>query len=349
MEKEYQVIIIGAGPSGLSTALHLKKYGISNILVIEKDVFPRYKCCAGYITTKTKKTYESLGLKLENCHYTLIKEFCIFYKYKKRQMINNKFLYTNRKIDRIELDYEFYKLAKENDIEILEGVKIKSHNVKKLELCLSNNQIVQYQNLVFADGTLGYGSKYQDKKKQNIALQLTFPNNHLDEIQIHFGITKRGYGWVSSYQGVTNVGLTDVYHHDCNYREVFSQFLKKLNIDANMDNLKGAFTPIGVRKPIIYNTLFYVGDAVGACDPLTLSGLRYGLITGEKCALAIASKNKKIYRNYIRNLKFKFLFMKILQKIFYIKFVLFVIFNIGCRYFGKFISFIFNNFFINKK
>lgn len=292
MKKEYQVIIVGAGPSGLSAALHLKKLGMTDVLVIEKDIFPRYKCCAGYITTKTKKTYEKLGLKLENCHYTLIKDFHIFYNYKKKQTINNKFLYTNRKIDRVELDYEFYKLAKEKDVEILEGIKIKSHNIEKSELHLSNDETVHYQDLIFADGTLGYGSKYQTNKKRNIALQLTFPSEYFDEIQIHFGITKKGYGWVSSYQGITNVGLTDVYNNHCNYRKIFSEFLKRLNIDASTDNLKGAFTPIGVRKPIIHNNIFYIGDAVGACDPLTLSGLRYGLMTGEKCALAIVKKIK---------------------------------------------------------
>lgn len=349
MKKEYQVIIVGAGPSGLSAALHLKKLGMTDVLVIEKDIFPRYKCCAGYITTKTKKTYEKLGLKLENCHYTLIKDFHIFYKYKKKQTINNKFLYTNRKIDRVELDYEFYKLAKEKDVEILEGIKIESHNIEKSELHLSNDETVHYQNLIFADGTLGYGSRYQKNKKRNIALQLTFPSEYFDEIQIHFGITKKGYGWVSSYQGITNVGLTDVYNNHYNYRKIFSEFLKRLNIDVNADNLKGAFTPIGVRKPIIHNNIFYIGDAVGAYDPLTLSGLRYGLMTGEKCALAIVKKNKNIYRNCIRLLKYKFLFMRVLQKIFYVKYILFLVFNIGCKYFRHLISLIFNNFFVNKK
>lgn len=61
MEK-YHVIIIGAGPSGLATALNLVNDGIKDILVIEKCQFPRYKCCAGYITNQTKKTYEKLGL-----------------------------------------------------------------------------------------------------------------------------------------------------------------------------------------------------------------------------------------------------------------------------------------------
>lgn len=60
-------------------------------------------------------------------------------------------------------------------------------------------------------------------------------------------------------------------------------------------------------------------------------------------------KNKNIYRNCIRLLKYKFLFMKILQKIFYVKYILFLVFNVGCKYFGHLISLIFNNFFVNKK
>ena len=80
MNKHYEVIIIGAGPSGLGAALNLLKNGIKDILVIEQKKFPRYKCCAGYITNKTKKEYESLGLNINKCHYSLIKDFSIFYK-----------------------------------------------------------------------------------------------------------------------------------------------------------------------------------------------------------------------------------------------------------------------------
>ena len=47
MKNKYKVIIIGAGPAGISTALNLKELGIKDILVIEKYKYPRYKCCAG--------------------------------------------------------------------------------------------------------------------------------------------------------------------------------------------------------------------------------------------------------------------------------------------------------------
>ncbi len=348
-KKIYKAIIIGAGPSGLSAALNLLKYGVSDILVVESRKFPRYKCCAGYITNKTKKEYESLGLNINDCHYSLIKDFKIVYKLKQRLNIDNKFLYTNRNIDRVELDNEFFNLAKSKGIEISKNTKIARHDPKTREIVLSDGRQLGYENIVFADGTLGSGSRYQRAKRKNIALQLTFPSGKPEEIAIHFGITKKGYGWISSYDGITNAGLTDVFDPDKNYGKIFGDFLEKADIDANLTNLKGAFTPIGVRKAVIDRDMFYVGDAVGACDPLTLSGLRYALTSGALCAKAISKNKSGIYKRYIAKLKIRFGFMKILLKLFYLRPVLFMIFNVACRFFGKTVSFVFNNFFVNKK
>lgn len=349
MKKKYKVVIVGAGPAGISTAFNLLNLGVKDVLVIEKYKFPRYKCCAGYITSKTKKKYSELGLDLDNCHYSLIKDFNIFYNLKKKQNIENKFLYTNKDIERVELDNAFYELAKQKGIEIIDGSSVIDDDKLKKTIRVSSKRTIKYDYLVFADGTSGYGSKYQNVKKSNIALQMTFPSKYADEIQIHFGITKNGYGWVSSYDGVTNVGLTDVYKKDVNYKNVFSKFLKDLGIDADTKNLKGAFTPIGIRTPVIGDSIYYVGDAVGACDPLTLSGVRYALSSGEFCAKAIAEQNAKVYIKYINSLKLRFSFMKFLSKIFYLKFMLFCIFNIGCTCFSKVISYVFNHFFVNKK
>lgn len=349
MKEKYHVIIIGAGPSGLSTALNLFKLGIKDVLVIEQYKFPRYKCCAGYITNKTKKVYESLGLDIKKCHYSLIKDFNICYKLKIKSTIENKFLYTNQKIDRVELDNELYKLAVKKGINILENTKILKHSIEKNKITLNNKNTITYDYLVFADGTSGYGSKYQKTKSKNIAMQITFPSKDKDKIDIHFGITKHGYGWVSSYKGITNIGLTDVYNKNINYKNIFKKFAKELNYECNLKDLKGAFTPIGINKPIINKNIFYVGDAVGACDPLTLSGLRYGLKSGERCAVSIKEQNNNIYKCYIRKLKIKFFLMKILLKVFYLKSVLYLIFNIGCKYFNHLIAYVFNHFFINKK
>lgn len=349
MKKKYKVIVVGAGPAGLSTAINLSLNGINDVLVIEREVFPRYKCCAGYITNKTKLYYEKLGLDISKCHYNLIEKFNIFYQLKLRQSINNKFLYTNKGIERVELDYKFYKLARSKNIEIRENDYIIKDDFKSNTIILKSKRKVSYDYLVFADGASGYGSKLQKTSKKNVALQLVFPSNLKNGIEIHFGITEKGYAWVSTNNGITNIGITDVYNPKINYKNVFNKFLEYLKIDVDLSNLKGAFTPIGVNKPIVYKNIYFVGDAVGACDPLTLSGLRYALSSGEYCAKSIAKNSKLVYKRYIKILKIRFLFMQLLQKIFYLKIILFMIFNIGCRFFNRFIAYVFNHFFVNKK
>lgn len=139
VKDKYQIIIVGAGPSGLATALNLKVQGESDILVIEQYQFPRYKCCAGYITSKTKKAYESLGLDFTKAHYSLIKDFNIYYNLALKQKIVNKFLYIDRKIDRVELDNHFFLLAKEKEITIWENTHIKEE-----KYCYAGNFSFKY-------------------------------------------------------------------------------------------------------------------------------------------------------------------------------------------------------------
>lgn len=349
LKGEYKAVIIGAGPAGLSTALNLIYRGIDDILVVERSEFPRYKCCAGYITGKTKCAYEKLGLDIEKCHYSMIKDFNIFYRLEKRLNIVNKFLYTNEKIDRVELDNSLFELAKSKGISILENTTVSSHNRQTGEITLSDGQTIRYDNLIIASGTVGFGSTYQKNKNKHIAMQQTFESEIPESIDIHFGISKHGYGWVSSYNGITNVGLTDVYCKDVDYKTVYSNFLKSLGINVTSEELKGAFTPIGIRKGVIDDNIYYVGDAVGACDPLTLSGLRYAIVCGERCAEAILRNKPEFYKKYISSLKFKFGCMKVLLKLFYLRCVLFMTFKVFCKFFGGFVSKVFNNFFVNKK
>jgi len=349
----YKIVIVGAGPAGLATALFLLKGGEKDILVIDKCAFPRYKCCAGYVTQKTRKCYIDLGVDFDVCDYTLIRDFKIVYKNKNRLTIENKSLYTNKHIDRVQLDYELFKTAKERGIEIWEKARIASHDIESSKITLEGGRRVGYQKLIFADGTTGFGARYQKAKKKSIAFQAVFETDDesakKEEIQIHFGVTKRGYGWISTYNGVVNIGFTDVFDKKADYPAIFEGFMRDNFAMVDMGKLTAAYTPYGVRKGILFGNVYYVGDAVGACDPMTLSGLRYAIRSGQYCAEAITTGKDKIYLKFLRKLKKKFGFMKLTQKIFYIPSTLFMVLVVGCKTAGKLISKAFNHYFVDKK
>jgi len=66
----YNVVIIGAGPAGSYLAYKLKNKGL-DVLLLEKEIFPRYKSCAGRLS---KKTYDILFSENKNVESIVEKE-----------------------------------------------------------------------------------------------------------------------------------------------------------------------------------------------------------------------------------------------------------------------------------
>ena len=348
--KHYDCIIVGAGPSGLSAAINLYKEGIKNICVIDRSTFPRLKACAGYLTDKTKEMYLDLGVDIEKNNYKKIKGFKLFFKNKQRLHMKNKGLWTNKNIDRKELDYALFNVAKKMGIKILENTEIIKHKINSNKLVLKNKTI-KYTNLIFADGTNGFSFRYQDKKKKkNIALQITFEDNKKEAVEIHFGTTKKGYTWVSSTGDVTNIGFTDVYNKKINYPKLLTEFAKSIGYTINQKEIKSSFVPIKINKNIIMNdNIYFVGDAVGAADPMTLAGVGYALQTGKYAALSIKNNDKNIYLKEIKTYKRKFSYLYKFMHLFYLKTSLFCILRVATHFFGSFISYVFDNMFVNNK
>src|SRR5262249_60964156 len=57
------VIVVGAGPAGSSTAFHLAQAGL-DVLLLEKSRFPREKVCGDGLTPRAVKQLVGLGIPL---------------------------------------------------------------------------------------------------------------------------------------------------------------------------------------------------------------------------------------------------------------------------------------------
>ena len=60
VEKSEDIVILGAGPAGISTALFLAKAGIPST-ILEKAVFPRDKICGDALSGKVVEVMKKLN------------------------------------------------------------------------------------------------------------------------------------------------------------------------------------------------------------------------------------------------------------------------------------------------
>ena len=61
MDEEFDVVVVGGGPSGSSAAVFASKQGL-NVLLLDKEVFPREKTCGDGISGKSIKMLRELGI-----------------------------------------------------------------------------------------------------------------------------------------------------------------------------------------------------------------------------------------------------------------------------------------------
>ncbi len=80
---DYDIIIVGSGPSGTATALNLAQVDphlISRTLILEKQRHPRPKLCGGGILQDGERKLKKLGLQLTNFPHVDVTEACFYFQ-----------------------------------------------------------------------------------------------------------------------------------------------------------------------------------------------------------------------------------------------------------------------------
>jgi len=319
---ECKVLIIGAGPTGLFSALHLIKQGINDIIIVNKSNHKVHKCCSGFLTSKTVKLMEELDINLEDIGYKKGTNLETYYNNKLVYKLNNPevYLYFSPSANREELDDWLYNLVLDKGVRILENQSIESINIENKIVNLKDKNI-SFEQLIMADGFVGISSKYNKKtKKKMIGFEVKIENETKKEpkVDLNFNITSRGYAWVFQQFDYTTIGFTDLYNHRIDYRSLLESFAQTKNISINTKDIRGAFIPCQVKKLVYNDYSYFAGDAAGLVDALTQEGLFYSILSSKYVSEAISANNYHIYlkkmKPYLRELKLSYFLAKLFYK-----------------------------------
>ena len=158
MQNLYSVIIIGGGPAGLSTALHLQQIAphlTSSILILEKARYPRPKLCAGALVIDAEVLLARLGLDVSEVPHVDADK--IHFDFEGRGLnFRMRKRHALRVIRRDEFDNWLAKKAESRGIELKEEVAVKKVIPYKDDVTVETNQAaLRAQVVVGADGSNG--------------------------------------------------------------------------------------------------------------------------------------------------------------------------------------------------
>ena len=314
---KYDIIVVGAGPAGSTTAKLLSEKGFKTLL-IDKEKFPRDKPCGGGLPLRVLQRFPYVDNdKAIEAYSSSGTVFSPSLKY--RIEINRKkpIIAT---ILRKKFDFELVKFAQEAGAEFRDGSPVSAIQITKdnAQVTVNNGAGFDAEIIVGADGANSVIAKNTGLRKKSTGRGVcVLQEFEVDEKIMDDYFTKSrhcyvhsrfksgaGYGWVFPKKQHLNIGfgiiqafitlekkqnLFDWYHQYIELlkeRDLVPQNLKQAPI-------KGGSLLTHPLEKTYGNRLLLVGDAAGFINPLSGEGIYYAMASGQIAADVIADALEK--------------------------------------------------------
>jgi len=314
MSEIYDVVIVGAGPSGSTTAYYLAKEGF-NVLLVDKFNFPRDKTCGDGLTPRALHILDDMGL-LDTLHQVGHRSYKLELISPKGHTASALFPKKENMCDyvlvvpRLILDNVILERALTSGANFQTPVRVTGIEQEKNTVLVTGEQ--RAKAITFRARMVIYATGANTKLLLNTGLLKKMPQmvlaarayydditSTIDTVQCRLdNVPLPGYGWVFPLSDTSaNVGI-GLFHGGLASRwmpktahSAFDFFIQSPPLQKLLDGARQASPikgfPIRVdfaRSPSFGERTMIIGEAAGLVNPVTGEGIDYGMESGKMAA-----------------------------------------------------------------
>ena len=314
------VIIVGAGPGGSTTAAYLARAGL-DVLVLEKAHFPREKVCGDGLTPRASRELIKLGIDTSAEAGWLRNKGLRIYggrvePFEMPWPELDDFPNYGLVRPRADFDQLLAEHARTAGATILEGITVTDPVLdaagRITGVTSKDGATFSAPIVVAADGnssrlSVAMGLTKRDDRPMGVAVRTYYTSpRHTDDwleswLELWDGEPGKshllpGYGWIFGMgDGTCNVGLgmlnTSAAFGKTDYKDLLKRWLDntpaewQFRDEFRTTEVRGAALPMGFnRQPAYANGLLLVGDAGGMVNPFNGEGISYAMESGRYAA-----------------------------------------------------------------
>jgi menaquinone-9 beta-reductase len=319
------VIIVGAGPAGSTTAYYLAQAGL-DVLLLEKSRFPREKVCGDGLTPRGVRALVAMGVSVsEQDGWVRNKGLRVIGAGRRLELAWPELSsYPGYGLvrPRTDLDQMLARRAEQAGARLIEGLTVtgpvrddRTGLITGVTACpasTGDERTYTARVIVAADGnssrlSVAMGLRKRDDRPLGVAVRTYYRSPRHDDDYLESWLDLwdgdrllPGYGWIFGMgDGTSNVGLgllnTSAAFGHTDYHALLRRWLKGMPAEWGFteenrtEPIRGAALPMGFnRTPHYYNGLLLAGDAAGMVNPFNGEGIAYAMESGEILARTIA-------------------------------------------------------------